>query len=98
MARIFAVTMLLVAFVTGCATMGKTQDMQLLADGFAKIERQDWAGAEADLSRALEINPSNHYAQLNLGILYDKKALPEKGRATPSTTRNTSMACPKGIR
>lgn len=70
MARILAATVLLMGLVAGCATMQRSQDMQLVTDGFGKIEQQDWAGAEADLSRALELNPSNAYAQLNLGMVY----------------------------
>jgi Tfp pilus assembly protein PilF len=80
MARIFAVTMLLVGFVAGCATMERSQDMQLVTDGFGKIEQQDWTGAEADLSRALEINPSNAYAQLNLGVVYQNTGRVELAR------------------
>jgi general secretion pathway protein D len=55
-----------------------TEDMVLSDQGFELLESEDYDTAEGYFKRALEINPDNPYALLNLGVVYDVKGEREK--------------------
>jgi general secretion pathway protein D len=55
-----------------------TDDMILSDQGFELLEAEDYDKAEDYFERALEINPDNPYALLNLGVVYDVKGEREK--------------------
>ncbi len=55
-----------------------TEDMILSGQGFEFLESEDYDTAEDYFERALEINPDNPYALLNLGVIYDEKGEREK--------------------
>jgi len=55
-----------------------TEDMILSDQGFELLEAEDYDTAEGYFERALEINPDNPYALLNLGVVYDVKGEREK--------------------
>ena len=55
-----------------------TEDMTLSDQGFELLEADDYDTAEGYFKRALEINPDNPYALLNLGVVYDVKGEREK--------------------
>jgi tetratricopeptide (TPR) repeat protein len=47
--------------------------------GLVKLKQKDFAGAKLDLQKALEINPDNYTANLNLLILYQRTNDPKAG-------------------
>jgi general secretion pathway protein D len=55
-----------------------TEDMILSDQGFELLEADDYDTAQGYFERALEINPDNPYALLNLGVVYDVKGEREK--------------------
>jgi general secretion pathway protein D len=55
-----------------------TEDMVLSDQGFELLESEDYDTAEGYFKRALEINPDNPFALLNLGVVYDVKGEREK--------------------
>jgi general secretion pathway protein D len=55
-----------------------TEDMILSDQGFELLEADDYDTAQGYFERALEINPENPYALLNLGVVYDVKGEKEK--------------------
>jgi general secretion pathway protein D len=55
-----------------------TEDMILSDQGFEFIDAEDYNTAQGYFERALEINPENPYALLNLGVVYDEKGETEK--------------------
>jgi general secretion pathway protein D len=55
-----------------------TEDMILSDQGFELLEVDDYDTAQGYFERALEINPDNPYALLNLGVVYDAKGEREK--------------------
>jgi general secretion pathway protein D len=55
-----------------------TEDMTLSDQGFELLEAEDYDTAQDYFERALEINPDNPYALLNLGVVYDVKGEREK--------------------
>lgn len=56
--------------VTGCTTT--TCDNRLAVSGYEYIEEGDLGAAEHVLNAALDLNPDNSYALLNLGVVYEK--------------------------
>ena len=54
--------------VLGCATL--SMDTSLSNDAFTSIEKGDYNAAEEQLTKALEINPNNPYALMNMGVTY----------------------------
>ncbi len=55
-----------------------TEDMILSDQGFELLESEDYDTAEGYFERALQINPDNPYALLNLGVVYDAKGERDK--------------------
>jgi general secretion pathway protein D len=55
-----------------------TEDMRLSDQGFELLETDDYDAAQDYFEKALEINPNNPYALLNLGVVYDVKGEREK--------------------
>ncbi len=55
-----------------------TEDMRLSDQGFELLEVEDYDTAQDYFEKALEINPDNPYALLNLGVVYDVKGEREK--------------------
>ena len=55
-----------------------TEDMILSDQGFELLEADNYDTAQGYFERALEINPENPYALLNLGVVYDVKGEKEK--------------------
>lgn len=56
-------------FLAGCAT---SRDMKLANKGFSHIENGQLADAEQVLTEAVQANPNNPYALLNLGTVYQR--------------------------
>ena len=54
--------------VFGCAPY--TNDMRLSNSAYEDIIHNKYKEAEQKLHKALQENPDNHYAQLNLGVIY----------------------------
>ena len=71
---IFALTL----FLSGCATT--TSDMAYSDRGFEELSKHSYQKAEEYLEKALEINPNNPYAILNMGVVYQNTGRPEKAR------------------
>jgi tetratricopeptide (TPR) repeat protein len=68
MLKMLGVTFILMCLmVLGCAT---TPDMRLSNDALTYLEKGDYKTAEEKLTEALEINPDNPYALLNMGVTY----------------------------
>jgi general secretion pathway protein D len=57
---------------------GNPEDMELSDQGFELLEDKEYDKAKAYFERALEINPDNPYALLNLGVVYDAKGEKDK--------------------
>jgi Tfp pilus assembly protein PilF len=66
--KLVKTTAFLVIALTGCATM--TEDNRLAKSGFDYIEQGNMSAAERQLNAALDTNPDNPYALLNLGVVY----------------------------
>ena len=62
----------------GCVTLGG--DMAYSNRGYEEICQDNCEKAEGYLKRALEINPNNPYALLNMGVVYQKTGRPEMAR------------------
>lgn len=56
-------------FLVGCAT---SRDMKLANKGFSHIENGQLVEAEQVLTEAVQANPNNPYALLNLGTVYQR--------------------------
>jgi Flp pilus assembly protein TadD len=67
------------ASLAGCAT--PTGDYALLESGYNHIAAENWSDAETDLRQVLEADPDNRYAQLNMGVVYEKTGRPDEARA-----------------
>jgi general secretion pathway protein D len=57
---------------------GNSEDMELSDQGFELLEDKEYDKAKEYFERALEINPDNPYALLNLGVVYDEKGQKDK--------------------
>ncbi len=55
-----------------------SEDMELSNQGFELLEDKEYDKAKEYFERALEINPDNPYALLNLGVVYEKKGQKDK--------------------
>jgi Flp pilus assembly protein TadD len=62
----------------GCATTGS--DMAYSNQGFEELCKQNYTKAEEYLEKALEINPNNPYAILNMGCVCQNTGRLEKAR------------------
>ena len=54
------------------------EDMELSDQGYELLEDKEYDKAKEYFERALEINPDNPYALLNLGVVYDAKGEKDK--------------------
>jgi tetratricopeptide (TPR) repeat protein len=91
-----AVKALVAVFLAGCVV--RTGPIER---GFKAFDDKDYAKAEIEFLKALEDDPDNPYAQVNLGAVYQNTARPELARAfyqkalitgkdvTPSRKANT---------
>jgi tetratricopeptide (TPR) repeat protein len=56
---------------TGCGgSFSIPQDTYLANQGLLELSNRNYLGAEANLLVALDLNPNNPYALLNLGVVY----------------------------
>lgn len=60
-------------------------DQRLVDKAYAEIEHGNYSNAEIYLNSALEINPNNPFALLNLGFVYEKTGREDKARAIYTT-------------
>ena len=77
-AGIFMISILSAGLFIGCATTGS--DMAYSNRGFEELCKQNYTKAEEYLEKALEINPNNPYAILNMGCVCQNTGRPEKAR------------------
>jgi Tfp pilus assembly protein PilF len=68
--KLVKTTAFLAVALAGCATM--TEDNRLATSGYEYIEKGDMSAAERELNAALDANPDNPYALLNLGVVYEQ--------------------------
>jgi general secretion pathway protein D len=64
--------------IAGCTTT--RSDMAYSNQGFEELCKQNYTKAEVWLEKALEINPDNAYAILNMGVVCQNTGRPEKAR------------------
>ncbi len=67
-ARWFAIVLILTFAVTGCSTLKR--DQRYSNWGFDELCQGNYKKAEEYLVKALEANPDNPYAILNMGVVY----------------------------
>jgi general secretion pathway protein D len=60
--------LIVLIFLAGCVS----RDMKLANKSFSAIENGQLADAEKVLTEALQVNPNNPYALLNLGTVYQR--------------------------
>lgn len=68
--RLVKTTAFLAVALAGCAPL--TEDNLLAISGFEYIEQGNMSAAERELNAALDANPDNPYALLNLGVVYQE--------------------------
>jgi general secretion pathway protein D len=51
----------------------KNEDMQLSDLGYRHLQAKDYERAKEYFEKALEINPDNPYAILNMGVIYERE-------------------------
>ena len=81
--RHFKVPLILMSLVlAGCAgsSSSVSQDMYLTSKGFQELQKGNYRQAEANFDVALDINPNNPYALLNLGVVYQNTGRLERAR------------------
>jgi Tfp pilus assembly protein PilF len=78
--RLYGIGILLIFtfIVSGCAVSSK--DMRLSNEAYENILDDNYKDAEPKLLEALEKNPDNHYAQLNLGVVYHNTGRLDKAK------------------
>ena len=74
----YVLPVLIVVLLAGCATI--SEDLRLSDLGFQELSKGNYEQAEKYLIKALEINPFNPYAILNLGVVYQNTGRLEKAR------------------
>ena len=67
-----------IGILCGCATISK--DSALSDQSFQEIKGENYTKAQSLLEEALEINPKNAYAWLNLGVVHQKQEDYEKAK------------------
>jgi len=73
--------MLAVGLLCGCASTGTGGKSGSLSDqAFLAIENENYEKAQGLLEKALEENPKNAYAWLNLGVVHQKQERYEEAR------------------
>lgn len=72
--RVFSLAAGIVFLLAGCAG----QDVRFSNQALKEISAGNYLQAEADLNKALAINPDNPYVLLNLGVVYQSTDRPEK--------------------
>ena len=78
-ARVIATTAAIIVsvFLSGCVS----SDMKAANKGFSYIEDGQLVGAERVLTEAVQANPNNPYALLNLGTVYQRTGRFDQARA-----------------
>ena len=75
------VSMLGIVIASGCATTKtSSKDYTLSNQACAAIESEDYDKAEKLLEEALQINPKNAFAWLNLGVVNQKQERYDKAK------------------
>jgi Flp pilus assembly protein TadD len=72
-----AIALMLPVFLSGCLS----RDMRLANKGFSQIENGQLVDAEGALTEAVQANPNNAFAALNLGTVYQRTGRFEQARA-----------------
>lgn len=69
-------------FLVACATGNSSlsQETYLTNRGYDELQKGNYRQAEANFEVALDINPDNPYALLNLGVIYQNTERKEKAR------------------
>ncbi len=86
----------------GSVAVGQTTDHDFLNRGVARQSKKDWAGAIADYTRAIELNPQNALALNNRGLVKMEKgdldgALADYDRALQINPRNWEIRTNRGV-
>jgi Flp pilus assembly protein TadD len=71
-----AAVIIVPAFLAGCVS----SDRKAASKGFAAIEAGQLAEAESVLTEAVQVNPNNPYAFLNLGTVYQRTGRSDQAR------------------
>jgi len=66
--RWVAFALILALILVGCSTL--KQDQRYSNSGFDELSKGNYPKAEEHLKKALEANPNNPYALLNMGVVY----------------------------
>ena len=80
-------SVLLYAAVLVAACVETPRDVSLSERGAGALEAGDYAAAEQFLGDALEYNPGNDFALLNLGLVCQDTGRPELARRTYAMPR-----------
>jgi len=76
--RWFALVLMLAFIMAGCSTLRR--DQRYSNWGFDELANGNYKKAEEYLQKALEANPNNPYAILNMGVVYQKTGRKEQAR------------------
>lgn len=77
--RGLSITLIIGVLLFGCA-QSLSKDLLLSNQGLQEISKENYPQAEKYLNQALELNPNNPYALLNMGVVYQKMGQPERAR------------------
>ncbi len=80
MKKIGGLSILAIVLVSFLACATTTRDMTYSNLGFEELSKKNYGAAEEYLSKALEYNPDNPYAILNMGVVYQNTGRPDKAR------------------
>ncbi len=75
---VLSIGAIIFALFWGCATT--TRDMTYSNLAFEELSNKNYGRAEDYLKKALELNPDNPYAVLNMGVVYQNTGRPEEAR------------------
>ena len=76
--RWFALVLILAFIVVGCSMFKR--DQRYSNWGFDELSNGNYQKAEEYLQKALEANPDNPYAVLNMGVVYQNTGRKEQAR------------------
>ena len=77
------IAIILMLFLSACGSTSSSSlpyDMTLANEGYAELIKQNYDQAEAFFDLALSINPTNPYALLNLGVIYQNTGRAEDAK------------------